>query len=523
MHLNHSMDNSGTESIDINRRLDFMKIDDAASAAIRALKPFIERELPKGLDSFYEAMGQVPELTRFFSSSDHVNRAKQAQLGHWNNISNGDFGDDYVQKVRTIGSVHARIGLEPTWYIGGYALIADHLIRAAIKQHFPKKGLFSKSEVTADDFANSLASVVKAIFLDMDIALSVYQDEARAARQKARDEAIGAERKMIIDSFGSAMDAISRNNLAHRIDADLPDVYEELRSNFNGALENLCDTLRDINKAAAEILGATAEIAEATDELAGRTEQQAATVEETAAALEEVSTAVLDSTKRAEDASKLVSVTRQDAASSGEIVKEAVSAMGAIEASSQEIGNIIGVIDDIAFQTNLLALNAGVEAARAGDAGKGFAVVAQEVRELAQRCAGAAREIKELISTSSRHVSSGVSLVEETGQVLGSIIERISATSDIVEGIASNTNAQSEQLGDVTNTINQIELITQQNSDLVIQNTQDIHGLTRQVTHLKEKLAQFRTRSEEQDLNYTGPERRGLKAYLNDKGEARVA
>ncbi len=489
----HPADNSVADSVNIDRRLQFMKIDDAATTAIRALKPFIESELPKGLDSFYEAMGQVPELARFFSSSDHVNRAKQAQLGHWGNISNGDFGDDYVQKVRTIGSVHARIGLEPTWYIGGYALIADHLIRAAIKQHFPKKGLFAKSDVTTDEFANSLASVMKAIFLDMDIALSVYQDEARAARQKMRDEAIGAERKMVIDSFGSAMDAISKNNLAHRIDADLPEVYEELQNNFNSALDKLCETLGDINQAAAEILGATAEIAEATDELAGRTEQQAATVEETAAALEQVSTAVIDSTKRAEDASKLVSATRQDAANSGEIVQEAVSAMGAIETSSQEISSIIGVIDDIAFQTNLLALNAGVEAARAGDAGKGFAVVAQEVRQLAQRSADAAKEIKTLITNSGQQVEKGVSLVGRTGASLGEIVKRVEEIDINVAAIAESAREQSLGLKEINTAINTMDHNTQSNAGMVEENSTATRQLRSEVERISQMLQAFCT------------------------------
>ncbi|MFN7109981.1 MAG: methyl-accepting chemotaxis protein, partial [Brevundimonas sp.] len=172
----------------------------------------------------------------------------------------------------------------------------------------------------------------------------------------------------------------------------------QLRVNFNDSMAKLQSVLRAVGDNARMIDAGAKEISSAVEDLSKRTEQQAASVEETAAALEEVTTAVKDSAVRASEAGTLVDHTRAGAERSGQIVRQAVSAMEAIERSSSEISNIIGVIDEIAFQTNLLALNAGVEAARAGEAGKGFAVVAQEVRELAQRSANAAREIKALIA-----------------------------------------------------------------------------------------------------------------------------
>ncbi|TQX80062.1 MULTISPECIES: methyl-accepting chemotaxis protein, partial [unclassified Rhizobium] len=178
-----------------------------------------------------------------------------------------------------------------------------------------------------------------------------------------------------------------------------------------GSMDKLQHTLRAVAENAQAIDSGANEIRAAADDLSKRTEQQAASVEQTAAALEEITTTVKDSTKRAEDAGQLVGRAKLGALKSGEVMRDAVAAMQGIEKSSSEISNIIGVIDEIAFQTNLLALNAGVEAARAGEAGKGFAVVAQEVRELAQRSAQAAKEIKALISTSGSQVKNGVELV----------------------------------------------------------------------------------------------------------------
>src|SRR6202007_3390838 len=164
------------------------------------------------------------------------------------------------------------------------------------------------------------------------------------------------------------------------------------------------------------------EITQASDDLSRRTEQQAASLEETAAALDEITATVRRTAEVANEARDLVSTSKTDAERSGDVVRQTVGAMDGIETSSRQIANIIGVIDEIAFQTNLLALNAGVEAARAGDAGKGFAVVAQEVRELAQRSARAAKEIKDLITASNAQVHAGVQLVDDTGKALETIV-----------------------------------------------------------------------------------------------------
>ncbi len=475
----------------VARRLEFMQLDDSGRASIRSLRAVVERELPKGLDKFYAQLRQTPEVKQFFSSEEHISHAKGAQQSHWSSISDGNFDDYYVNKVRTIGSVHARIGLEPQWYIGGYAIILDHLINSAVEELFPKGRLFCRKTMKPNEFGKALASLVKAVLLDMDLAISVYIDEAEVAKQKAQAQAIAAEQRLVTECFGKAMAAIAAKDVGYRITDDLPEVYRELKHDFNNALQRLSITIAEIDAGASQIHSGAEEIRAATDDLARRTEHQAASVEQTAAALEQITTTVKDSSRRAEEAGSLVAKAKSGAEKSGDVVKRAVTAMGAIETSSKEISNIIGVIDDIAFQTNLLALNAGVEAARAGDAGKGFAVVAQEVRQLAQRSANAAKEIKALIITSGEQVKSGVSLVADTGAALVAIVDDVREINHHIVSIVETARDQSTALQEINAAVNSMDQGTQQNAAMVEETTAASYGLVSEVSRIAEMLSEF--------------------------------
>ena len=261
----HQDSNAGSGAADqkkqnVARRLEFMQLDSTGRASIRSLKALVERELPNGLDKFYAQLRQSPEVKRFFSTEEHIARAKGAQQGHWVNISDGNFDEDYVNKVRTIGSVHARIGLEPQWYIGGYAIILDHLISSAVEEMFPKGGLFSRKTMKPAEFGKALASLVKAVMLDMDLAISVYIDEAEAAKQKAQAETIAAEQTLVTNCFGKAMTAIAARDVSYRITDDLPEAYHGLKNDFNNALEQLSATIAEIDAAASQIHSGAEEI-----------------------------------------------------------------------------------------------------------------------------------------------------------------------------------------------------------------------------------------------------------------------
>ena len=285
--------------------------------------------------------------------------------------------------------------------------------------------------------------------------------------------------------------SLSHADLTQEMTGHFQGDFAELQANVNGAMLTLRSTMGGILTTAGTITGNSRELSSAADQLAHRTEQQAASLEETAAALEEITTTVKTSTNRALEASEIVREAKESADKSGDIVQNAIDAMGRIEQSSQKISQIISVIDEIAFQTNLLALNAGVEAARAGEAGRGFAVVAQEVRELAQRSANAAKEIKTLINASAGEVKGGVSLVLSTGDVLSEIKALVNRVNDHVVSITRAAQEQSAALGEINTAVNQMDQMTQQNAAMVEETTAASQVLASEAAQLQAALSQF--------------------------------
>ncbi len=317
------------------------------------------------------------------------------------------------------------------------------------------------------------------------------EEQARRTSERARIE---AEQTEALTALSDVLGQLAAGNLEESMTEALAAEYVAMARTYNNAVEALRHTLSDVRATTMEINGGTGNLAASADDLARRTEQQAAALEESSRALRQLTDIVRSTAESAQKTAVSVDETHSYAQRSGEVVAKAVTAMGEINRSSEKISTIIGVIDEIAFQTNLLALNAGVEAARAGEAGRGFAVVAQEVRELAQRCAGAAREIKGLISESSAQVRNGVSLVTETGEALTVINDHISSIHTLVGKIEAAAAAQYQGINEVNQAVHQVELITQQNAAMVEENTAEIHGLRRRVQTLNQKIDHFKTR-----------------------------
>ncbi|MCD1263521.1 methyl-accepting chemotaxis protein [Shinella sumterensis] len=317
------------------------------------------------------------------------------------------------------------------------------------------------------------------------------EEQARRASERARIE---AEQTEALTALSNVLGQLAAGNLEESMTEALAAEYVAMARTYNNAVEALRVTLSDVRATTVEINSGTGNLATSADDLARRTEQQAAALEESSRALRQLTDIVRSTAESAQQTAVSVDETQNYARRSGDVVAKAVDAMDQINKSSEKISTIISVIDEIAFQTNLLALNAGVEAARAGEAGRGFAVVAQEVRELAQRCAGAAREIKGLISDSSAQVRNGVSLVTETGEALTVINQHISSIHSLVSKIEHAAAAQYEGINEVNQAVHQVELITQQNATMVEENTAEIHGLRRRVQILNEKIDHFKTR-----------------------------
>ncbi len=320
---------------------------------------------------------------------------------------------------------------------------------------------------------------------------AAQMDAQRAANEAARAEA-AAQQRFVVESVAAGLEKLSAGDLLFRLTTAFSGDYEKLRSDFNGAMEKLQETMQSIASNTQGVRAGAEEITQASDDLSRRTEQQAASLEETAAALDQITATVRRTAEVANEARDLVSTSKADAERSGDVVRQTVGAMDGIESSSMQIANIIGVIDEIAFQTNLLALNAGVEAARAGDAGRGFAVVATEVRALAQRSADAAKEIKALISSSGQQVATGVKLVSETGQALGRIVTQVSQLNGLVAELAASAKEQSTGLGEVNAAVNQMDQVTQQNAAMVEEATAASHSLSEEARELARLVGEFR-------------------------------
>jgi methyl-accepting chemotaxis protein len=486
-----------SEQKNLQDRLSFIKIDGKAQAALLKAQNTIQKALPGSLDAFYDQIRRFPDVAKFFSNESHISGAKNAQAQHWSHISSGRFDRTYVDSVQRIGATHARIGLEPRWYIGGYALVLEGLVGAIIMDHEAKRRRWGKSDGGVE-LGATVGAVIKAALLDMDFVISIYLEAAETARKEADDLRAEAEelQEIVVEETARALSRLADGDLTARITEDFAGDYRKLKDDFNSAIERLESSMTEISSNTAAMRSGAGEISQAADDLSRRTEQQAATLEETAAALDQITATVRRTAEGAQRAGVVVGSAREDAERSGEVVSKAVEAMGDIEHSAEQISQIIGVIDEIAFQTNLLALNAGVEAARAGDAGKGFAVVASEVRALAQRSAEAAKEIKSLISASTNQVKTGVSLVGQTGEALTAIVGRVSEINGLMSEISASAVEQATALGEVNTAVNQMDQTTQQNAAMVEQSTAASHSLTQETEQLARLVGRFKVTEE---------------------------
>jgi methyl-accepting chemotaxis protein len=366
------------------------------------------------------------------------------------------------------------------------------------------------------------------VFRDAALEKQKLEGEAEAARavtaqERVRSESDRADRAqeqtLVVSSLASGLERLSEGDLVFRLAEPFTVDYEKLRHDFNAAMDKLQETMGSISSATSGVRSGAVEISQAADDLSRRTEQQAAGLEETAAALDQITMAVRKTAEGAQEARSLVSHAKTDAEQSGRVVHDAIGAMSSIKESSGQIGNIVSLIDEIAFQTNLLALNAGVEAARAGEAGRGFAVVATEVRALAQRSADAAREIKTLISTASHQVETGVKLVDETGHALTRIVDQVARLNDFVAEIAASAREQATGLSEVNSAVNQMDQVTQQNAAMVEQATAASHGMMQEAETLNRLIAQFRigdpAPAEEEDPRSAGRRRRAQTTFAS--------
>lgn len=321
---------------------------------------------------------------------------------------------------------------------------------------------------------------------DLVRSLDVLRGNLAQARAETASQA-----HSIVSSIGTGLSELAAGNLVFTIDQPLAGPFEKLRADFNAALQSLGNTLSNVQGSTERLHAAALEIGNAAGDLSNRNTNQAASLEVTAAAITSLTQRVAGSTEAVTTARHAVDSVGLVITRGGDVIHDAESAMDRIEAASQEIGHIVGVIDAIAFQTNLLALNAGVEAARAGEQGRGFAVVASEVRALAQRSADAAREIKDLIANSSREVGEGVRLVREAGSTLRAITDQMDEINAMMEVVQAGASEQDLALRSIDQTSKQIERITQSNSAVAEQVDSASRASVGSIAEVVQQLGRF--------------------------------
>ncbi|MDQ8027258.1 MAG: methyl-accepting chemotaxis protein [Brevundimonas sp.] len=359
--------------------------------------------------------------------------------------------------------------------------IADKFTR------YGKGGARAVIEASYNPILDATGKPYKVVKFATDVTAAEVERERRAEADRREADI----QTRVVEDTGRGLAAMAAGDLSCRITSDFPGRYGPLRDNFNSAMAAVDEAMGVIRANAGTMQSGAGEISSAATELSRRTERQAASLEETAAALDQITATVKRTAENALSADTVVGQARTQAQSGGEVVQRAVTAMGEIERSSDQIGQIIGVIDEIAFQTNLLALNAGVEAARAGEAGRGFAVVASEVRALAQRSADSAKEIKTLISASGAQVKDGVVLVRQSGEALTGIVSRIGEITDLMGEIRASTQEQASGLAQVNTAVNDMDQVTQQNAAMVEESTAASLNLNREAGTLADLVGRF--------------------------------
>ncbi len=510
--MSHKIDSDRREGLPLpqdqlaDQRLDdmiaFLEFDAGDKADLKALGPFIAEAIGPTLEGFYKLVERSP-AKKHFADPGKVGQARQKQQLYWQNLVESGFDRTYSQRARDVGLVHARIGLEPSWYLASYSVVLAGLMRSVLQRHAAKAGqgdaggLFKRRASTAnwvDQASRELELLIKAAIIDMGVVTSAYLDRldelrAEASAAKARQD---AETQEALVRTAEVLKAVAAGDLTQRMPDALPEVFQDMAGHMNNALDSLSGALASVAERAKGIGANVRQISEGARELSDRTAQQASSLQESSAALQEITESIGGTARDAKLAATLTDEAQNDSAGSERIVDAASEAMTRIEKSASEIENITSLIDGIAFQTNLLALNASVEAARAGDAGRGFSVVAQEVRALASRAAEAAGSIKALVGESAGEVRSGSDLVMQTKEALSKIAGHVRGVSEAARNIAGAAGEQATGVREVSIAVTNLDTITQQNARMADETNAGSRALLSEVEHLLADVAAFR-------------------------------
>lgn len=478
---------------------------------MRRNRPLLQDGLKAGLRDLFQRYQSFPDASRHFSSERQVERLHDLQTSHWDVLTDARFDSLYAERVKILSDSNGKMGIEPRWHVAGHGIMLEHLLSSLVEE--ARGGsILPGARRRARELQELMAAVIRLVMVDVEIAVSLRFNEQRLNHQRALAEQRASDLADVGQIFGDVIRALSERDLTARMPADVPEAYGDLAAMLNAALDDIQSQFSGLSSRVQTAEAATTILARDSRALdqraADHREQLSLSSGRLAELAEQVRTSAADSrvTERA------VATTRTAAETSGHVVGQAISAMADIEQSAEKIGQIIGVIDEIAFQTNLLALNAGIEAARAGDSGRGFAVVAQEVRALAQRSADAAREIKTLVTGTKAQVEAGVQMVGRTQDAIGSIVRQVTDINDQISGIAEATGVQAENLRSITVELGDVGRAVTETGALAQRSGEGADELHTVILELGRTVREFRIARERQYSSDAAFVRRGAVA-----------
>ena len=474
----------------LGERLAFAGLDAELRDLLRRSRPELERHLKTGLRDLFHRFQSFPEAARNFESEQQIERLHDLQASHWGVLTDARFDTVYAERVKVLSDAESRMGLDPRWHVAGHAVILDHLVAGAIVDMAPKSLLGGRKRER--ELLDLVSALVRLVMVDVEIAVSLRFNEQRQKHQRALAEQREADQAQAIQTFSDVIAALADRDLTATLPADVPDAYGELAALLTQAIGGMRSSVETTGAHGDRAGAMTTTLADGARSFAAASTEQSGRLREAAQALSDVTGRVKGSAAETAAAEKAAAETRRSAEASGDVVGRAISAMADIENSAEKIGQIIGVIDEIAFQTNLLALNAGIEAARAGETGRGFAVVAQEVRALAQRSAEAAREIKTLVNGTKNQVDAGVDMVHRTQDAIGGIVRQVAQINDTIAGIARDTHEQAGSLGRLSVEIGSVSERVAVNADAARQAGDGADELHSVILELGRTVREFR-------------------------------
>ncbi|GCD54173.1 methyl-accepting chemotaxis protein [Acetobacter pasteurianus] len=484
MHVS-AMEKSDQKLTSISGRLSFLGIADDEREILSRLRSELGPILDVALDKFYQRVNLTPELGHFFKNEEMMHSAQLRQKEHWETILSGVFGKKYIDNVIRIGTTHAKIGLDPQWYIAGYAILLDCIIQQLTARAAQKASRRNKS-ADLERLGKDLGTLIKVALLDMDLSISIYLDKLRDEREKAEKDSNAA-----LEVISQAIEKVAQGDMSVTLDKMVSEKAPRLTKSFNLLKDGIGGIVSEIREASGLVGDSTTSISHDVDSVISQTDLQVeliAKITAATAALEASISSVSKQTLAAEDAVKKCAIATENG---NKNINDASEAMRQISAAWKTISDLVNSIDGIATQTNLLALNASVEAARVGEHGRGFSVVAEEIRKLSARTKKAAEDISARARQSEALIKGATASVEKTERLLEGINADVSAVSGAVSLINDEVDKQNKSATSNHHESSELQNVTRETANKTKRMTSTCQALTERSQTMHSLVSDF--------------------------------